>query len=398
MTTRTRSLIVLLTLVAATAALSQKILGSSLPPNSSPPLVEASVGRSITGSAATSARIEAVFVLDTTGSMSALIQGAKDTIWSIANQLADGEPRPDLRIGLVAYRDRGDVYVTKRTELTDDIDKVYAQLQKLTADGGGDTPESVNEALHEALTAMAWSANINVYRVVFLVGDAPPKAYPQTPTLGQLSVLAKHRGININTIQCGSVAAAREPFERIASLAGGRFAAIAQDGAVVVTTTPVDEALQGLNQQLAATAVPYGDSSEQKLLQKKLHNSLNAPVHRISSRGSYMNKRGGALVTGRSDLVDAVGSGTVDLDSLPAQQLPPTLQSLSTSERKDYVQQRVDERHRINEQIAEISAKRDAYLKKERQRLAQAGKGNSFDQNVLDAIRQQAASKGIVYK
>ncbi|WP_434423448.1 hypothetical protein [Nannocystis pusilla] len=59
-------------------------------------------------------RIDVVFVLDTTGSMSGLIEGAKQKIWAIANRLASGEPRPDLRIGLVAYRDLGDDYVTKR--------------------------------------------------------------------------------------------------------------------------------------------------------------------------------------------------------------------------------------------------------------------------------------------
>ena len=97
-------------------------------------------------------RVEVAFVLDTTGSMSGLIEGAKRKIWSIANQLASGQPRPKVSIALIAYRDRGDAYVTQVHELTDDIDGVYAHLQQLAADGGGDTPESVNQALHEAVT------------------------------------------------------------------------------------------------------------------------------------------------------------------------------------------------------------------------------------------------------
>ena len=40
-------------------------------------------------------RIEAVFVLDTTGSMSGLIDGAKRKIWSIAD--ADRGGQPDAR-------------------------------------------------------------------------------------------------------------------------------------------------------------------------------------------------------------------------------------------------------------------------------------------------------------
>src|SRR4026207_1552332 len=90
-------------------------------------------------------RVEVAFVLDTTGSMSGLIEGAKRKIWSIANQLASGQPRPQVSIALTAYRDRGDAYVTRLHPLTDDIDGIYAELQQLAADGGGDTPESVNQ-------------------------------------------------------------------------------------------------------------------------------------------------------------------------------------------------------------------------------------------------------------
>ena len=52
-------------------------------------------------------RIDVVFALDTTGSMSGLIEGAKQKIWSIADKLVSGNPRPEVRMGLVAYRDLG---------------------------------------------------------------------------------------------------------------------------------------------------------------------------------------------------------------------------------------------------------------------------------------------------
>src|SRR5437762_2761800 len=96
-------------------------------------------------------RIEVCFVLDTTGSMSGLIEGAKQKIWSIANEMISAKPTPELRLGLVGYRDRGDEYVVKTFNLTNDIDAVYANLRGFSAGGGGDTPESVNEALDEAV-------------------------------------------------------------------------------------------------------------------------------------------------------------------------------------------------------------------------------------------------------
>ena len=71
-------------------------------------------------------RIEVCFVLDTTGSMGGLIAGAKAKIWSMANDIISAKPTPEVRFALIAYRDRGDDYVTKITQLTDDLDAVYA--------------------------------------------------------------------------------------------------------------------------------------------------------------------------------------------------------------------------------------------------------------------------------
>src|SRR5262245_15962877 len=55
-------------------------------------------------------RVEVVFVLDTTGSMEGLIAAAKEKIWSIATTLSNANSAPEIRMGLVAYRDRGDAY------------------------------------------------------------------------------------------------------------------------------------------------------------------------------------------------------------------------------------------------------------------------------------------------
>src|ERR1041384_493409 len=70
--------------------------------------------------------VEVVFCLDTTGSMSGLIEGAKSKIWSICNQILNGRPMPNLKVGLVAFRDKGDDYITKVYDLREDLDEVYA--------------------------------------------------------------------------------------------------------------------------------------------------------------------------------------------------------------------------------------------------------------------------------
>src|SRR2546423_5398523 len=74
-------------------------------------------------------QVEVVFCLDTTGSMGGLIEGAKQKVWAICNQVVSGKPPPEVKVGLVAYRDKGDAYVTQVLDLTDDLDAVHARLK-----------------------------------------------------------------------------------------------------------------------------------------------------------------------------------------------------------------------------------------------------------------------------
>src|SRR5512132_2525690 len=152
-------------------------------------------------------RIEVCFVLDTTGSMGGLIEGAKQKIWSIANEMISAQPTPELKLGLIGYRDRGDEYVVKSFSLTDDIDAIYGHLREFQAGGGGDAPESVNEALAEAIHKMPWSSDRKVLKIIFLVGDAQPHMhYPNGPKYPAHRRETAKKDLNINTIQCGEIA------------------------------------------------------------------------------------------------------------------------------------------------------------------------------------------------
>src|SRR5438045_3253196 len=74
-------------------------------------------------------RLDVVFAIDTTGSMGDEIDVVKGKLRSMVSEIARGNPRPDVRFGLVAYRDRGDAYVTRPTALTRDIDAVVGAIQ-----------------------------------------------------------------------------------------------------------------------------------------------------------------------------------------------------------------------------------------------------------------------------
>ncbi|HEX5067293.1 MAG TPA: vWA domain-containing protein [Myxococcota bacterium] len=343
-------------------------------------------------------RIEVAFVLDTTGSMSGLIDGAKRKIWQVANQLASGKPTPEIRMALVGYRDRGDAYVTRVRDLTADLDAIYAELQAFQADGGGDGPESVNQALHEARTKLSWSRDPNVYRAIFLVGDAPPHMdYAQDVVYAQSVRAARKAGIVINTIQCGSEQDTTPIWQEIAELGAGRYVAIRQDGGMLAVDAPQDAELARLNRALADTVIAWGNASEQAELVRKREVALEAPAPSAAARLAYLAKSGGRVNAGREDLVDAVKEGRIDVNKVKKSELPASLQALSPAEREKQVKAKVEERAKLQAQVAELSRERDTWLQKEEARLAAAGKGDGFDQQVLEAIRTQAASAGIAY-
>jgi uncharacterized protein YegL len=343
-------------------------------------------------------RIEAVFVLDTTGSMSGLIEGAKQKIWSIANQLASAQSGPRVRLGLIGYRDRGDHYVTRRFDLSEDVDTLYAHLSQFSAGGGGDGPESVNQALNEAVTRIGWSTDQGVYRVIFLVGDAPPHMdYSNDVPYPKSVELARAKGIVVNAIQCGSNANTARVWQSIAQSGGGAFSAIAQDGGMVAMTTPMDDELGRLNTALAATALGYGTAGDKDDLLGKMQRALSAAPSAVASRLSYLSKRGGKLNSGRADLVDAVVSGEVALEEVPNESLPEEMQPMSRDEQHRYLRQKTAERESLRQQIAALAEQRDAYVAKETAKLEAEGKGDGFDAEVMESIRRQAVDYGILY-
>ena len=342
-------------------------------------------------------RIEVCFVLDTTGSMGGLIEGAKQKIWSIANEMISAQPTPELKLGLIGYRDRGDEYVVKTFSLTDDIDAIYGHLREFQAGGGGDAPESVNEALGEAIHKMPWSSDSKVLKIIFLVGDAPPHMdYPNGPKYPDLCREAAKKDLIINTIQCGEMAETKPIWQEIAKLSEGSYVGISQSGNVAVISTPMDKELSRLNERIGATLIPYGDSKLQTEVHAKYAMAASAPVAAMADRLSYNSKTGKA-VQGRGELVDALNGNTLKLEEIDQKQLPADLQKLDRSELQKRIAKTRDERADLQKQVVEVSKKREAYIQSENKRLAGEGKGDAFDQKVTETLHAQAAKKGISY-
>lgn len=343
------------------------------------------------------ARIEVCFVLDTTGSMSGLIEGAKQKIWSIANELLSAEPTPQVMLALIAYRDRGDQYVTRTFDLTEDIDAIYAHLQSFRAAGGGDGPESVNQALHEAVTRISWSESRDVLKIIFLVGDAPPhmdyadEVLQRYPDVCRAAV---KKDLIINSVQCGTLGTTTAIWREIARLSEGAYVAIAQSGDMVVTTTPMDQELSRLNVELGTTLIPFGDSDARRKVEAKQAAAEEAPAPVAADRLAY-NAKSGRVVQGGGDLIDALERDLVELATLDDDELPAQMRTLDEMERQAYVQKVKGRRAQIQAAISKLLKKREAFIRAERKRLGADGDG--FDQQVSRIVREQASRKGIAY-
>jgi len=351
-----------------------------------------------TDKSAAKPRIEVCFVLDTTGSMSGLIEGAKQKIWSIANEMATAKPTPDIRMALVAYRDRGDEYVVKSFDLTNDIDAVYANLSGFRAAGGGDTPESVNEALNEAVTKISWSDNKQVLKIIFLVGDAPPHMdYDNAPRYPEVCQAAMKKDLTINTVQCGSIAETAPIWTEIAKLSEGSYAAIEQSGNMVAIATPMDAELAELNRKVGGTIVAYGSVAARRGVRAKQYAAEIAPASVAADRLSF-NAKSGVAVQGDGELLDSLSAGKVSYETLKKDELPEEWQKLGDKELKAEVEKKQKERSELQAKIQKLNQERDAYLVTERKKLAATDKADSFDAKVAQTIRAQAAKKNIVYE
>lgn len=168
--------------------------------------------------------LDVLFLIDATGSMADEIAQVQNTIFDVAARIDALPGQPNTRYGMVTYRDRGDQFVTRSYEFTPHVEDFHRHLSTVSADGGGDTPESLNEALHDALHEVEWRGGESV-QLIFLIADAPPHLdYPQDYSYAEEMEIAARRGIKIFPIASSGLDDQGEYiFRQIAQYTQGRF-------------------------------------------------------------------------------------------------------------------------------------------------------------------------------
>ena len=150
---------------------------------------------------------------------------AAETVWAIAVP-AVATPTPALDLAIV-IDNTGSMY--------DETDYLQAELswvvsQVSEANGGGDYPESVAEALDAAMH-LSWSSD-DAVRVAFWIGDAPPQAERQLQT-ADAAILARAKAIRVYPVAASGVDTTAEwAMRQVAEFTSSRYIFLTDDSGV----------------------------------------------------------------------------------------------------------------------------------------------------------------------
>ena len=356
-------------------------------------------GKSIAKVPAKPARhVDLAICLDTSGSMSGLIQSAKQKLWAVVNELATAKPKPVLRVALYHYGNDGlkaeNGWVKQLCPLTTDLDMVYENLFKLTTNGG---TEYVARVMHAATTQLKWNRAKGTLRVIFVAGNEPA-TQDTVHKLRDTCKAAATAGIIVNTIHCGPESTGRNTgWADAAAWADGQYAAIDHDRGTVVINTPHDKKLAELSAKLNTTYIGYGrdgrDGLARQLRQDSNASGLNAPA--AAQRASA--KAGGLYTNAAWDLVDASKGKDFDITKVKNEDLPEPMQKMSDAEKKAYIAKQASSRAAIQKEIMELTKKRATFVKAE---MASKGLDEkaSFDGALRKMVRTQAEKRNFKFE
>jgi hypothetical protein len=342
--------------------------------------------------------IDLVICLDTSGSMQDLINSARGRIWDIVNKLAKASPTPRLRVGLLSYgspngstAEQG--WIVLQTDLTDDLDALYAKLMALTTDGGD---EFVGWVIGDAVQRMSWSADTDALRLVYVAGNESADQAVEQRNFRYVAEQASEKDIIINSIYGGSrEQGIQEQWDLLAQHGSGAYFAIDMESGTVQIATPFDSTLELLNDELNGTYIPYGEEGPDALA-NVLAQDINARLLGSQSCGSRIAAKGCAIYTTASwDLVDAVGQeGFLLADVSPADLAEP-LRSMTLEERRRYIKGMTAVRDAVQSEIQDVNANREAFLAAER-RITSTGR-LGLDDAMLQSLHAQAEAKGFSF-
>lgn len=337
--------------------------------------------------------IKVALLLDTSGSMSGLINQAKAKLWEIVNELSYakyGIKKPDLEIALYEYGNDGlsnkKGFIRKVLHFSNDLDEISEKLFSLTTNGG---EEYCGQVIQTSLNELEWGKNKNDLRLIFIAGNEPF-------TQGEINykdaiINAKEKDITINTIFCGDFRnGISGKWQDGATIGGGDYMTINHNKKIVHIVTPFDDEIIILNKKLNKTYIYYGNDGFSKYSNQKIQDSNAESLDEVVIVKRAISKSSRLYSNSAWDLVDADKNKKIDYTKIKRQKLPKELQNKSVSEIKIYVKEQAKKRKEIQNKIKELDLKRRKFITKKQK---EGNKNNELDNVMIKAIKRQAKLK-----
>jgi hypothetical protein len=343
-------------------------------------------------------KIKVALLLDTSNSMDGLIEQAKSQLWILVEELSKAtcnDEKPQVEIALYEYgNDRlsaREGYIRMVTPLTYDLDKISADLFKLTTNGGS---EFCGHVIQTALKQLDWSSDGGDYQVIFIAGN---EEFTQgSVNYKEACAMAKNKNVVVNTIFCGPYnEGIQGMWKDGADISNGSYMSIEQDRKTVFIPSPYDDRIAQLNSQLNKTYIAYGSKGFEKKENQTAqdNNALSYgkgnEVKRAVSKSSHIYKNDSW------DLVDASEEESFDMSKIKTEELPAEMKTMSEKERNEYIVKKKGEREKIKSEIIELNKSREHFVA---QQTKNNGDDKTLDKAMIQSIRKQAASKQLTFK
>jgi hypothetical protein len=343
--------------------------------------------------------VQIAVLLDTSSSMSGLIEQAKTQLWKLVNEFItakqDGKT-PVVQVALYEYGkdalNAKEHWIRQIEPLTRDLDKVSEELFALTTNGG---EEYCGAVIKRATIDLAWDANPKVYKAIFIAGNEPFTQGPVDSKKSCQEAIAK--GIIVNTIHCGGEAQGiAEHWNQGALLADGKYLVIDQNQAIVHIEAPQDKEIVKLNEELNKTYINYGAAAPAaKARQAAQDGNATSKAESGAAVQRTLTKVSANYFNGAWDLVDACKQKDFDIAKVNEADLPEEMKKMSADERKAYITKKTAEREEIQKKVLALNKEREAYVATQRK---ESSKNDTLDTAMSRALRTQAEKKGIAWE
>lgn len=209
----------------------------------------------------TNESVDVCFVFDATGSMGDELRYLQAEMKDVISRAKEATGGLNIRTGAVVYRDHGDEYITRISRLTDNIEETKTFIDRQSANGGGDFPEAIPEALMAAMNSTGWDNEARA-RIAFLILDAPCHQDSATIALLHEQILnAAAMGVRIVPVVCSGLDKSGELLMRsIAMATNGTSFFLTDDSGIGHThLKPTTDSLkvEHLNDMLVRTIVEF---------------------------------------------------------------------------------------------------------------------------------------------